>query len=133
MPTVSDFRRSKSSSTAAGTCSASAAQSVSSGTTPTKPASGRPTSSKNTSSSSDRKQTAAHRDRDRMRTVVGAQFVHEILDVEIDRVLGDRELVGDLLVLVAVSYQAKHVELPARQLRLTEVLGEPRRHLGRHV
>ena len=46
-------------------------------------------------------QTAPQRYRNRVGTIVGLQFVHDILYMEVDRCLRDRELVGDLLIFVS--------------------------------
>ena len=51
-----------------------------------------------------------------MRPIVGAQFIHEILDVKIHGSLRDRELIGDLLVTIAIANESKHFQFPARKI-----------------
>ncbi len=61
-------------------------------------------------------QATAHSNADRMRPIVGAQFVHEILDVEIHGSLRDGELTGDLLVTIAITNESEHLQFSARKI-----------------
>jgi hypothetical protein len=49
-------------------------------------------------------------DHGRLRSVVGAQFGEDVLDSPLDGLLGDRELIGDLLIGVSGCDQAQHVD-----------------------
>ena len=55
-----------------------------------------------------------------MGPVVGLQLVDNVLDMKIHRRLGDAELIGDLLVLVALADQLQHLELARRQILLAQ-------------
>ena len=41
-------------------------------------------------------------DRDRLGTIAGAQLLHNMLDVNLDRAFGDEETVGDVAVAIAL-------------------------------
>lgn len=43
----------------------------------------------------------ARGDRNRLRAIVGAQLVHDVLDMHLDRILGDEQLRGDIPIPVA--------------------------------
>jgi len=43
---------------------------------------------------------AAKGNRDRLRTVGGPQFLHDVFDVDLDRFLGDRKLLGNIAVAI---------------------------------
>ena len=62
-------------------------------------------------------------DHGRLRSVVGAQFGEDVLDSPLDSLLGDRELIGDLLVGVSGGDQAEHVDFCRRQGVIGRMLG----------
>jgi hypothetical protein len=66
---------------------------------------------------------------DRVRSIVGAELVHEILDVEVNRGLCDCELIGNLLVATAVSDEPKYFQFPGRQIFIAKMFGEAGGHL----
>jgi hypothetical protein len=48
------------------------------------------------------KKATSDRDRHRVGTIVGSQFVYQVLDMKVHRGLRNAELVGDLFVAVTV-------------------------------
>src|SRR6266404_546358 len=60
---------------------------------------------------SDLKQPAAECNGYRVRSVVGTQFVDEVLYVEVNRGLRDRELIGNLFVPIAIANEPQHLQL----------------------
>ncbi len=64
-----------------------------------------------------------------MGTVVRLQFVHEILDVEIDRCLSDAKFICNLFVSVPIPNQPKDVQFPCGQLLLSQMLRDERSDL----
>ncbi len=64
-----------------------------------------------------------------MSPVVGPQLTHEVLNVETDGGLRDHQLIGNLLVAIAISNQPEHLEFPSRKIFLAQMLGEPGCHL----
>jgi hypothetical protein len=56
------------------------------------------------------KQTATHCESYRVRAIVGAEFVNEVLHVEVDCSFRDAQHVGNLLVAVAITNQAEHIQ-----------------------
>ena len=46
----------------------------------------------------------------RLRSVVGAQFGKDVLDAPLDGLLGDRKLIGDLLVGISGCDQPQHTD-----------------------
>src|SRR5713226_9225480 len=82
---------------------------------------------------SDLQQAAPDRNGYRMRPVIGPQLTYQVLNVEIDGGLRDRQLIGNLLVAIAVSNEPEHLQLPSRKIFLAQVLGEPGCHLRWNV
>src|ERR687893_2676707 len=72
---------------------------------------------------------AAEGDGDRLRAVAGAELLHDVLDVNLHRLLGDGEPFGDVAVTVPARDQPEHLQLAPGQRLLPEVLGD----VGRHV
>jgi hypothetical protein len=68
-----------------------------------------------------------------MRPIVGPEFVHQVLDVKINRVLRNRQLIGNLFVTMTVSNESENFQLPNCKIVVTHMLGEAGRHLGRNV
>src|SRR5260370_20933599 len=79
------------------------------------------------------KQTSADRNRHCMRPIVGSQLVHEVLDVEVNRGLRNREMIFNLLFAMAISNESKNLQLPRRKIVVPQVLGDASRHLGRNM
>jgi len=46
-----------------------------------------------------------------LRTVGGPQFLHDVLDVDLDRFLGDRKLLGNISVAVAARKLSQNFDL----------------------
>jgi hypothetical protein len=65
-------------------------------------------------SGSDLKEAAPDCDGNSMRPIVGSQFVHEVLYVEVDCSLRNSQLICDLLVAIAVANESEHLQLPSR-------------------
>src|ERR1700692_1232304 len=65
---------------------------------------------------SDLQQATPERNGDRVGPVIGAELVHEILDVEVNGGLRYCELIGDLLVAIAISDEPKYFQFPGRQI-----------------
>jgi len=59
-----------------------------------------------------------------MRPVVGPEFGKNVGDVVFDRCLSDRELVRDLLIGIACTDQAKHIDFTRTQLIVGGVFGQ---------
>jgi hypothetical protein len=59
---------------------------------------------------SDLQQAPSDSDGDRMGPIVGPQLVHEVLDVEVNSSLGNCQLIGNLLVAVAISDGPEHLQ-----------------------
>jgi hypothetical protein len=85
------------------------------------------------STASDFEQTPSHRNGDSMSSVVRLQFVHKVFDVEIDRRLSNCELIGDLLISMAVSDEPKHLQFPVGEIVFAQVLREARCNFGRQI
>ena len=64
-----------------------------------------------------------------MRPIVGAELVHEILDVEVDGRFGNAKMIGDLLVAMTIADQPQHIQLAAGQVFVAEMLDQ----LGRDL
>ena len=60
---------------------------------------------------SDVEQTTPDGNRYGVRTIIGSQLVHEVLNMKVDCSLRDRQLISDLLVTVAVSNESEHLQL----------------------
>jgi hypothetical protein len=65
---------------------------------------------------SDLKQASPDRDGYRMRPIVGPELIHEILDVEINGSLRDRQVIGNLFVAMAVSNESKNFQFSRRKI-----------------
>src|SRR5262245_42527907 len=59
-----------------------------------------------------------------MGSVVGLEFIHDVLHVEVDGRFGNGESVSDLLVAMAVADKTQDFELSRCQVFLPEVLGD---------
>jgi hypothetical protein len=58
------------------------------------------------------KQPTPERNGDRVRSVIGPQLFHEVPDVEVNGSLGNCQLIGNLLVAIAISDEPEDVQLP---------------------
>ena len=67
----------------------------------------------------------------RMGSVAGAQFGEDVLDSPLDGLLGDRELIRDLLIGISGCDQAQHVDFCRRQRIIRRMLGDFVRGFGR--
>src|SRR6266851_2881218 len=82
---------------------------------------------------SDLQQAPPQRDGDCMGPIVGLQFIHQVLDVEVNRGLRNRQLIRNLLVAIAISNESKNLQLPFRKVVVPQVLGDASRHVGRNM
>src|SRR5580704_514250 len=78
-------------------------------------------------------QAAAQRNRHRMRSILCFQLGDEIFDVEVDRRLGDGQLVRDLLVAIPIANQPEHLQFAHGEVIFAEMLGQACRDLRRYV
>ena len=65
---------------------------------------------------------AADADSDGLGAIGGAQFFHDVLDVDLDRLFGDEESLRDVTIAIAVSHFAQHFDFTLRQHFITHVL-----------
>jgi len=63
-------------------------------------------------------QAAPERDGDCMGPIVGLKFIHQVLDVEVNRGLRNRHLIRNLFVAIAVSNESENLQLPRCQVVL---------------
>src|SRR6266478_3350260 len=82
---------------------------------------------------SDLQQATPDRDGDCVGPIVGLKFIHQVLDVEVNRGLRNRQLIRNLLVAIAISNESKNLQLPRREVVVTHVLGEASRYVGRNM
>src|SRR6202451_3365103 len=82
---------------------------------------------------SDLKQSAPYRNSYGVRPIVGSQFVHKILNVEIDRGLRNRKLIGNLLVPITISNEPEYLQLANRQIVIGQMLGQAGRYFRWNV
>src|SRR5260370_14105563 len=82
---------------------------------------------------SDLQQATPDRNGYRMRPVIGSQFVHQVLDMEVHGSLRNCQLIRNLLVAITIPNESKNVQLPLRKVVVTQVFGEPSRHVGRNM
>src|SRR3954466_5337280 len=75
--------------------------------------------------------SAADRDRHGAGAIAGAQLLHDVLDVHLDRLLGDEQPLGDVAIPVAAGDVLQDVDLAARQRLVREMFGELRGGIGR--
>jgi hypothetical protein len=68
-----------------------------------------------------------------MRPVVRPKLVDKILDMEVDGRFGDPQLIGDLLIALAVANQPENLELSFRKIIVGDMFGETRGRLRRHM
>jgi hypothetical protein len=65
--------------------------------------------------------------------IIRSEFLDDVLDVNVDGVLGNRQPIGYLLVLQTVANELQHVELSSGQRLLAKMLGEHRCDFRGHV
>src|ERR671913_1712826 len=82
---------------------------------------------------SEAQQPAADRNRHSMRAIVRAKLLDEVLDVEVDGVLRDRQLIGYLLVFVPVANQLQDLDLSRGERLLAQMFGKHGGHLEGHT
>ena len=73
---------------------------------------------------------ALERNGDRVGAIVCTQLGEYVRDVVLDCGFCDRELVGDLLIGIAVANQTKHINFARTQLIVGSVVGQFRRNFG---
>src|SRR5688572_29059310 len=67
---------------------------------------------------------APHADGDGVGAVAGPQFLHDVLDVDLDRLFRDEELLGDVAVPVPARDGAQDLDFARRESFVAQVLGE---------
>src|SRR6201981_3019029 len=75
--------------------------------------------------------SALHRNRDGVRTVVRAKFREDVLDVALDCVLSNRELSSDQFVCIPAGKQAQDIDFSQGQRVIDRMFGELRSDLRR--
>ena len=71
---------------------------------------------------SDFEQAPSHRNRDSMSSVVRLKFLNQVFDMEIDRRLGDSELLGNLFVSMAIPNELQHLQFAGSKVVFAIVL-----------
>ena len=71
------------------------------------------------------------RDRDGFRPVAGSELLHDVLDVDLDRLFGDEQVLGDVPVPVPSRDLPQHLDFTHGEGLVAEVLGEVGHDLGR--
>ena len=82
---------------------------------------------------SDLQQATPERDGDCVGPIVGLKFIHQVLDVEVNRGLRNRQLICNLLVAMSIANESKNLQLPRRKIVVPQVLGNASRYIGRNV
>src|SRR5216683_1099618 len=77
--------------------------------------------------------SAMHGNRDCLCTVAGAEFFHDVLDVDLDGFFGDKKLVGNISIAVATCNMIEDFYFARGQVFVTHVLRELRRQLRRNT
>src|SRR5262249_5196020 len=71
--------------------------------------------------------------RDRLSSVGGSEFFHNMFDVNLNCFLGDKEGRGDVAVAVTLCYQLQNLDLAFCEVLVAEVLRQLSGDLGRYV
>ena len=79
------------------------------------------------------KQTSADSNGNGMRPIIRSQLVHEVLDVEVNRGLRNRQLICNLLVAMSIANESKNLQLSCCKIVVTQVLGDAGCYVGRNV
>jgi len=74
---------------------------------------------------------AANADRNRLGSIVGAQFFHDVFDVHFDRLFSNKELFRDVAVSVPARDLTKNLYFAFGQRFIAHVLGNVSRNFGR--
>src|SRR5215813_3639837 len=82
---------------------------------------------------SDGQQAATNGDCDRMRPVICTQFIHQVLDMKVDGGFRYVQLVRNLFVAMAVTYQAEYFQFANGKVLFTHVFRDASSHLVRNV
>lgn len=73
---------------------------------------------------------SAHGDGNRLRAVIGTEFSHDVLDVNLDSPFRDAELVGNIPVAISFGDLLQDLDLTSGQRLIGEVIGELGRYFG---
>jgi hypothetical protein len=76
---------------------------------------------------------AADADCDRLRPILGAQLVHDVPGVRLDRILGDQQPDADVAIAIALGDPRQHLDLARGQGLVANVLGQVLGHQCRQV
>ena len=82
---------------------------------------------------SDLQQAAPERDCDCVGPIVGLKLIHQVLDVEVNRGLRNRQLIRNLLVAIAISNESQNFQFPRREFVIPKVLSKASGHVGRNM
>src|SRR5215475_13035178 len=75
---------------------------------------------------------AANGNSNRLRAVLRAELVHDVFDVDLDRLFGDKQDISDVLISVAAGNLAKDFDFAGSQFFIAHVIGQLRRDFRRH-
>ena len=78
-------------------------------------------------------ESPAEGDGDRVGAIVGAKFVYDVLDVEVDGGLGDGQAGGDFLVPIAIADQPQDLNFAGRKVIFAHEFSEPGGYLRGNV
>src|SRR6185369_3620413 len=73
---------------------------------------------------------AAQADGDGLGAIGGAQFFHDVLDVNLDGFFRDEEALGDFAVTISTGYFLQHLDLAVRENLVAHVFEKLRSDLG---
>src|SRR5215469_1511856 len=76
-------------------------------------------------------QATAQSNGNRMSPIIGLKLLHDIFDVKVYGGLGNRELIGNLLVTVSIADQFENLQFTRSEIFLTQVLCYATRNLRR--
>src|SRR5580658_1192223 len=74
---------------------------------------------------------APHSHGDRLSAVFGAELLHDVLDMNLDRLLRDKQEFGDLAIAIARGHPAQHLNLPSGEGLIAHMLCKLRRDFWR--
>src|SRR5215470_5306973 len=76
---------------------------------------------------------SANADSNRLRTIVCAEFLQDVLEVCFDRLFRDKELFGNIPISISVRQLTKNVQFAGSKLFVAVMLGQLSRYLGRNL
>src|SRR5215469_5294811 len=82
---------------------------------------------------SDRQQAAPHCNRYRVSPVIRPKLAHQILDMKIDRGLGNCQLIRNLFIAITVSNEPQHFKLSVGEAFVAQMLSKAGSHCRRYM